>query len=249
MRGRLRGDLEHFARIPVSLLESEAVVTLNHAAFRVLVILASQFRGRCNGNLALTERFARPHGFRGRDTLYRSLRELESRGLIVCTRRGMKIKNSFSLYALGWLEITHRNGRPLDRSEPPNNSAWLNWRKSVPTDGKKSEIQTDSRESLVPTVGNGHGDSVPMGANRSGFLVPTVRNTLRISAHGANERAQNAGASGVSNSLSKVEKLLTEMPGLSDQEIARMLAIAPEQVRSARNRLGTTSPDPRAAQA
>lgn len=120
---------ERFARIPQGALLSEAVTTLNHAAFKVLAVLAVQFHRTNNGSLALTEQFARQYGFKGRDTLYRSLRELESRGLIVCTRRGSKYKNHFSLYALNWDDIYYWDGQPLDRPRPANRSAWENWRK------------------------------------------------------------------------------------------------------------------------
>jgi hypothetical protein len=154
---------EHFARIPVSVLESLAVTELNHAAFRVLVILASQWHGNNNGTLALTESHARRFGLRGRDTLYRSLRELEAHGLIVRTRQGMKLKKHFSLWAIGWEEITHREGKPLDWPEPKNNRRWLEWRpESVPMVGsdvrpsdsrmatqsvhKPAEVHTDTRE-------------------------------------------------------------------------------------------------------
>jgi hypothetical protein len=149
---------ERFARIPLSVLESEAVTTLEHAAVHVLLILASQYWGGNNGSLALTEQYARPFGFRGRDTIYRSLRELEKRGLIVCTRRGMKIKNVFTLYALGWEDIHSRDGKPLDVPEPRNNLRWLKWH------APKTEIHTDDREQSVPMVGNDEPDSVPIGA-------------------------------------------------------------------------------------
>lgn len=145
---RRRNDQEHFARIPVSVLESAAVTTLNHAALRVLVILASQWRGKDNGTLALTESYARRFGFNGRDTLYRSLRALEERGLIVCTRRGVKIKNHFTLYALGWEAITHRDGKPLARPEPRDNSRWLKWKPTVPmvgSDTSPNDGQTDKQ--------------------------------------------------------------------------------------------------------
>jgi hypothetical protein len=128
MMGRLGGESERFARIPISVLTCPAVTTLPHAVFRVLVCLASQYWGRNNGALALTERYARPFGFKGRDTLYRALHQLESRNLIICTRRGCKIKNLFSLYALGWCDINSRDGKPLDAPESANNSQWLNWR-------------------------------------------------------------------------------------------------------------------------
>jgi hypothetical protein len=131
---------ERFARIPVSVLESLAVRELNHAALRVLVILASQWCGNNNGTLAITESYARRFGLCGRDTLYRSLRELEAHGLIVRTRQGMKLKNHFSLWAISWEDITHRDGRPLDTPEPKNNRRWLEWKpESVPKDREQCE--------------------------------------------------------------------------------------------------------------
>lgn len=169
---------EHFARIPLSVLESEAVTTLNHAAFKVLVILASQWRGGNNGCLALTEMYARKFGLSGRDTLYRSLRELERRGLIVCTRRGMKSKKLFTLWALGWESITHRDGKPLDIPEPKLHR-WLKWKATA-------EIHTDSRESSVPTIGSDGPVSVPMLPDRLPVSVPTIGNTSRVLA-GATE--------------------------------------------------------------
>jgi DNA-binding PadR family transcriptional regulator len=183
---RGRGNQEHFARIPVSVLQSPAVMTLNHAAFKVLVILASQWRGGNNGTLALTESFARKYGLAGRDTLYRSLRDLEQRGLIVRTRQGMKSKRLFTLWALGWESITHRDGKPLDVPEPKNNKRWLDWRPATAgalgTNAERmaAEIQTDFRESTVPTIGSDGTVSVPMLPDRSPASVPTIGNTSRV---------------------------------------------------------------------
>ncbi len=234
-RGRRR-CAERFARIPHSVLESEAVTTLEHAAFRVLVILASQYSGRNNGTQALTEQHARRYGFSGRDTLYRSLRELEGRGLIVCTRRGMKIKNVFTLYALGWEDIDNRDGRPLDVPEPRNNLRWLNWKAPAPK-ALKTEIHTDDREQSVPMVGNGEADSVPISATRESSLVPMIGNTLRISAHSASERVRDAGASAVCDLASKVRVLLVALPELTDNDIARMLSVDIAEVRAVRTEL------------
>jgi hypothetical protein len=234
-KGRRGREAERFAAIPVSVLESEAVTTLGHAAFRVLVILASQYWGGNNGALALTERYARPHGFRGRDTLYRSLRELETRGLIVCTRRGMKMKRSFTLYALGWRDIDNRDGKPLDVPEPRNNLRWLHWRQSAaPPSSSKAEFHTDSWESLVPMAGSEAAVSVPMAATSEAVSVPAIGNTLRVSPHSASERVGDASASAVRVSDSKVRRLLTELPNLTDSEVARMLSVDVGHVQTIR---------------
>jgi DNA-binding PadR family transcriptional regulator len=197
-RKKRYADIEHFAKIPVSVLESEAGRTLPHAAFKVLVILASQWRGGNNGTLALTERYGRRFGLSGRDTLYRSLRELERRGLIVCTRRGFKSKKMFSLFALGWESITHRDGVPLDTPEPKDNTRWLKWTAgaSAPIVGTKigcrrkisavettpggAEIHTDGRERLGPMVGTDDRISVPKRTDRSPVSIPVIGNTSKF---------------------------------------------------------------------
>ena len=227
---------ERFARIPLSVLESEAFTTLHHAAVRVLLILASQYWGGNNGALALTAQYARRFGFYGRDTIYRSLRELETRGLIVCTRRGMKIKNVFTLYALGWEEIDNRDGKPLEVSEHRNNLQWLQWR--APPVPEKTEIHTDRRGQSVPKAGNGERDSVPTSATSEAALVPTNGNTLRISPRSASERAANARASAARDVDSKIRKLLTKGPALTDTEIARILSVDVVDVRLVRDQHG-----------
>lgn len=225
VKGRRGGDRERFARIPLSVLESDAVTALGHAAFRVLVILAGQYWGGNNGALALTERYARRYGFRGRDTIYRALRQLEAHGLIVCTRRGMKMKKVFTQYALGWEDINNREGQPLDVPELRDNSRWLNWHGPPRTGRRKTKIHTNGRESSIPTAGTDAPNSVPTSASSSAVSIPTKGNTLRISAHSASERASDAGVSAVCDLASNVGKLLEELPDLSDSDLARLLAV------------------------
>jgi hypothetical protein len=151
-KGRRGGETERFAKIPVSVLESIAVTTLNHAAFRILTILAAGYWGGNNGALALTPAYARRYGLTSRQTIYDSLKELEARGLIECTRRGMKVKNIFTLYALGWMPINNRNGLPLQRSESAPN-AWIKWRDSTADGaGNTTKIQTDAQSQSVPDI-------------------------------------------------------------------------------------------------
>lgn len=114
--GKPRKD--HFAQIPVTVLESAACATLPLAAFKVLVILASGYRGTNNGTMACTESWARKYGIMGTDTVRRSLKELEARGLIELTRRGMKMRKIPSLWALTWQSIDNRNGQPIGVPAP-----------------------------------------------------------------------------------------------------------------------------------
>jgi hypothetical protein len=252
MRGRIGGESDRFAMIPLSVMQCEAATTIGHAAFRILAILATQYTGHNNGTLALTERFARSFGFRGRDTIYRSLRELESRNLIVCTRRGIRVKNVFTLYALGWRDIDFREGKRLETPEPCKKSLWLNWRcPATRISSGKTGIHTDDRDSLIPTVGNDGRDFIPIRAGSNSGCVPAIGNTLRISPRGVglrassngNERAEtNAGAEssigrsrfemttrksqGTTSSASDTNTLRVPESGNKDAQLAR-LAVAP----------------------
>lgn len=142
---------ERFARIPLSVLTSEAVTTLNHAHLRVLLILATQYSGSNNGTMACTPLYARQFGFRGHDTVYKALRELEARGLIVRTRMGIKQRDVFSLYALGWEDVDSRDGKPLAKPEPRNNARWLQWRQSTST-STASRAVVPSSPPATPSV-------------------------------------------------------------------------------------------------
>lgn len=207
MKGRLGRDGEKFARMTESLLQCPAVTTLSHAAFRVLTVLTigawapgmnpKKEPGR-NGVQAITDKFARRFGFTSRDTVYRALNELLERGLIVKTRDGHKNKAHFTLYAVAWLPITHRDGRPLDfpESAPCDYLKWSarqrpkkrmpnRWQcESAPKLGDrkpKLEMPSDSRTQSCPM--NGHDESVfrPIDASNRQICRPMGGNTLRIS--------------------------------------------------------------------
>jgi len=99
-------------------MEHEACRTLPYAAFKVLAVIAVGYNGRNNGTLACTESWGRRFGITGTDTVRRSLRELVNRGLIEITRRGLRIRNVPTLYALAWEPIDYRDGSLLDRAVP-----------------------------------------------------------------------------------------------------------------------------------
>jgi hypothetical protein len=197
------GEIPRFANLPVELvLKSEAVTTLNHAAFRVLTILSGQCwyrrlgenEGR-NGTAALTEVHAAQYGFHGRNTLYRSLGELTERGLIVVTREGVRVRNVFTLYAVGWLPVTHINAQavsphiqatavPVPRSLShlgyiPDFREWKSPKKHSPPSVPQAEIVTHGGECTVPTMGSVEPKYVPMVGNRAAKYVPMVGNTSR----------------------------------------------------------------------
>ena len=93
-----------FARLPLIVLGHESVITLTHAAFRVLVILAAQFTGYNNGALALSKTQAAKQNISNR-TLYRALRTLERRGLIDRTYPSSRVPPRPTMFALTWLAV------------------------------------------------------------------------------------------------------------------------------------------------
>lgn len=98
---RRKKSREKFARLPRRVLESPACTSLPHAIFRVMVAYASEYHGHNNGSLGLTRAQAKKLGI-GHDTLYRSQKMLEERGLLRLTRRGMRTPPVPNLYAITW---------------------------------------------------------------------------------------------------------------------------------------------------
>lgn len=126
---------------------SEALMTAPHAAFRVLAILLMGKPRERNGTMMCTDSYAEKFGITSRETVYRSLRSLEDRGLIVRTRHGMRLRKIPTLWAVTWWPIHYRDGQPLDCPQPATH-AYLNWR-STPS----AKIHTDGRGTVTPIVG------------------------------------------------------------------------------------------------
>ena len=93
-----------FARLPLTVLGHESVITLSHAAFRVLVILAAQFTGYNNGALGLSKTQAAQQNISNR-TLYRALHTLETRGLIERTYQSSRVPPRPTMFALTWIAV------------------------------------------------------------------------------------------------------------------------------------------------
>ena len=191
-KGRFGGDGERFARLTDSLLQCEAVRTLPPRAFHVLTILTVGARGPRagyhsdhghNGVQAVTDTYARRYGINSRDTVYRSIRELIERQLIVRTREGWRSKDHFATYAVAWLPITHRDGQPLDRAEPAPNGFW-DWQPTAPKPKKtmpsRKNLPSDGRTQSRPR--NGHDQVIcrPTMSRDETNCPPMVGNTLRV---------------------------------------------------------------------
>lgn len=91
-----------FAMIPLQVFESDAVRSLSHATFRVLLLIAARFNGHNNGALGVTAAQARDAGV-SRNTLYAALRSLEDRGLIERTEPPSRVPPRPTMYSLAWL--------------------------------------------------------------------------------------------------------------------------------------------------
>lgn len=100
-RQKGRKSKGRFAMQPEQALEHEAVTTLHHAHFRVLVLLTKQYSGYNNGALGLSKSQAAEHGIANR-TLYRALRELERRFLIEMTYPASRVPPRPTMYAITW---------------------------------------------------------------------------------------------------------------------------------------------------
>lgn len=94
-----------FAMLPLYVLQSPAVQTLDHPTFRVLVLLAAEYMGTNNGALGITANQAFAQGIRSHHTLYKALRELRTRGLIKITCNASRNPPRPTMHALTWLAV------------------------------------------------------------------------------------------------------------------------------------------------
>jgi hypothetical protein len=103
---------------------TSAVITLEHAAFRVLVLFAAQYHGGNNGALGITRDQAAQNGIGSNRTLYKSIRELELRGLIDKTYPASRVPPRPAMYALTWEAV---DDTAWSRSERLATHAYREW--------------------------------------------------------------------------------------------------------------------------
>jgi hypothetical protein len=125
---------QHFAQIPVEVLTSDACRTLPNYAVRVLLAIAAQYRGRNNGDLAMTRATARTFGVLCQKNLVRSLSALQERGLIERTRQGGKKPLGPTLYAVTWQPIDDLGGKIESGATTSPSNAWATWSSGSPGD-------------------------------------------------------------------------------------------------------------------
>ena len=102
-KGEIKRTFVMYLRI---MLEHPAFANLSPNAHKVLNYLASQCKGRNNGDLDISEKNARKRGwYISGASLRRGATELENAGFIELTRQGGR--NKASLYGLSWLEFAN----------------------------------------------------------------------------------------------------------------------------------------------
>lgn len=167
---------KHFAMLPDALVMHVSVTTLEHAAFRVLVLLALAYRGANNGAIGLTKEQALVAGV-SKNTLYDALRSLSERGLIEQTFPSSKIPPRPAMYSLSWLPI---DDTEYTRKTRVASFAYRSWEPHaenfpVPVVGTKAVSHWDqgSRPRLLGPNERDHG------AHLGGSLVPASGSSIR----------------------------------------------------------------------
>lgn len=93
-----------FIALPLSVLDSEAYLSLSAPAKALLIELARQHMGRNNGQLVLTARHLVQRGWRSNDVISRAKRQLVESGLVFETVKGGR-PHWASWYALTWYSL------------------------------------------------------------------------------------------------------------------------------------------------
>jgi hypothetical protein len=148
-KGRRTG--QRFAMVPVEVMQSEACRTLDPTIFKVLSVLAAQYRGSNNGLLTLPLSEAKKFGIRSSESLNRGLKELLERGLIEKTHQGGLPPYGCSMNALCWLDKRSSRDNPIQNAATPKD--WLAW--TMPADAKRRRPPAAPRvhRGASPTIG------------------------------------------------------------------------------------------------
>jgi len=97
----------NFASIPRYVIDTKAFKSLRGNSVKLLLLLASQYKGNNNGDLIITYSFYKSH-FKSSQTMYAARDELEKKGFIATNAYGGMSYGGYktpSLYALTWLPV------------------------------------------------------------------------------------------------------------------------------------------------
>lgn len=126
-RRRLKGrqTTKSFVMFPHDVMEHERFRTLSPRASKLLLDIASQYRGNNNGDLCATFNQMKKRGWRSSDQLNKAKKELVEKEFLLVSRQGGL--NKPTLYAITWFPV-HECGGKLDIK--PTTTASRNWRES-----------------------------------------------------------------------------------------------------------------------
>lgn len=105
-----------FAGIPHAVMNHPDYIAVSANAVRLLLEMARQYNGHNNGDMSAAFSVMKKRGFKSKTTLAKSLRELEVRDLIRCSRpwRFINPGSQCALYALTWLAVDECPGKGLE---------------------------------------------------------------------------------------------------------------------------------------
>lgn len=122
-REKIKGRRESgsFIMLPHAVIEDPNFVALSAQAVKLFIDLYGQYKGSNNGDLCAAWSVMQKRGWRSKATLFKALRELDARGLIMTTRQGGR--KLATLYAVTFKDIDKCNGK-LDVNHGPAPGTW-----------------------------------------------------------------------------------------------------------------------------
>lgn len=114
-RARAKGRRKSgpFLALPRVLTDSRDFRMLSGSALKALLMIATQFNGKNNGDLQATFALAREWGIASEATLAKAMRELRDAGMVLKTREGVFANpgRKCALYAVTWHRIDECEGK------------------------------------------------------------------------------------------------------------------------------------------
>lgn len=117
-----RSNTGSFLALPHALLNHPKYLSLSLIARALLVDIASQYKGKNNGDLCASPGIMIPRGW-AKSTLERKTYELTNAGFLQKTRQGGRC-NKCNLYAITWQSIDDCNGKLDITSTTTPNHLW-----------------------------------------------------------------------------------------------------------------------------
>ncbi|MFC6671822.1 hypothetical protein [Marinobacterium aestuariivivens] len=111
---------ERFIGIPYRVAQSSQFASLKAAEVKLLIDMLTQYTGSNNGSLSPCHSLMRKRGW-AKSSLHRAFSALLSKGFLVVTRQGWKVRGRATLVAITWNGIDEpRNGIMFDEGIKPS---------------------------------------------------------------------------------------------------------------------------------